>query len=143
MLSTIILNTLTVMIVVALHYEALHRLSQVMPRLRLKSRPKIILGVFGALAAHAVEIWVFAAAYYIGIHQLQLGELANGAVTSLMDCAYFSFTVYTTLGFGDITPHGHLRFLAGLESLTGLVLITWSASFLYLEMQKYWGEEVV
>ena len=31
-----------------------------------------------------------------------------------------------------------LRYLTGLESLTGLVLITWSASFLYLEMTRYW-----
>jgi hypothetical protein len=57
---------------------------------------------------------------------------------SLYDCVYFSFTTYTTLGFGDIQPHGELRFLAGLEALTGLVLITWTASFLYLEMTRYW-----
>ena len=55
-----------------------------------------------------------------------------------MDCAYFSFTIYTTLGFGDIVPHGNMRYLTGLESLTGLVLITWSASFLYYEMQRHW-----
>lgn len=47
---------------------------------------------------------------------------------------------YTTLGTGDIEPHGDLRYLTGLESLTGLVLITWSASFLYLEMTRYWDE---
>jgi hypothetical protein len=29
--------------------------------------------------------------------------------------------------------------LTGLESLTGLVLITWTASFLYYEMQRYWN----
>ena len=59
---------------------------------------------------------------------------------SLLDCVYFSFTSYTTLGFGDIVPFGDLRFLTGLESLTGLVLITWTASFLYLEMTRYWDE---
>jgi hypothetical protein len=35
---------------------------------------------------------------------------------------------------------GNLRFLAGLEALLGFVLITWSASFLYFEMQKYWNK---
>ena len=34
-----------------------------------------------------------------------------------MDCVYFSFTAYTTLGFGDIVPHGDLRFLAGARSV--------------------------
>jgi hypothetical protein len=33
---------------------------------------------------------------------------------------------------------GGLRFLSALESLTALVLITWTASFLYLEMTRYW-----
>ncbi|EEB77646.1 hypothetical protein GPB2148_582 [marine gamma proteobacterium HTCC2148] len=58
-----------------------------------------------------------------------------------MDCVYFSFTTYTTLGMGDIEPIGDLRYLTGLESLTGLVLITWSASFLYLEMTRYWDRD--
>jgi hypothetical protein len=40
---------------------------------------------------------------------------------------------------GDIQPHGDLRFLTGIESLTGLVLITWTASFLFVEMQRFWN----
>jgi len=31
-----------------------------------------------------------------------------------------------------------LDFLTGLETLTGLVLITWTASFMFIEMQKFW-----
>ena len=58
-----------------------------------------------------------------------------------MDCAYFSFTVFTTLGFGDIRPTGPVRFLAGLESLTGLLLIAWTASFLYYEIKRFWDEK--
>jgi hypothetical protein len=58
----------------------------------------------------------------------------------LLDCAYFSFTVYTSLAFGDIVPLGDLRFLYGLKSLIGLVMIAWSASFMHLEMQKNWGD---
>ena len=41
-----------------------------------------------------------------------------------LDCVYFSFTTYTTLGTRDIEPIGDLRYLTGLESLTELVLIT-------------------
>ena len=43
---------------------------------------------------------------------------------ALFDGAYFSFTTYTTLGFGDIEVHGYIRHLVGFESLTGLLLIT-------------------
>jgi hypothetical protein len=31
-----------------------------------------------------------------------------------------------------------MRLIAGVESLNGLVLIGWSASFTYLEMARFW-----
>lgn len=124
-----------------LHYEFLYRLTLRMPTMRIKHRFRIVLGVFTALIAHAVEVWIFAFAYYFMHHAKGWGHFEGNFDGSLMDCAYFSFTTFTTLGFGDITPHGDLRYLTGIESLTGLVLITWTASFLYLEMQRYWGEE--
>lgn len=57
---------------------------------------------------------------------------------TLLDCVYFSFSTFTTAGYGDIEPTGNLRFLTGVEGLTGLVLVGWSASFLFIEMQRYW-----
>ena len=55
-----------------------------------------------------------------------------------LDYVYFSAITNTTVGFGDFVPSGPVRFLAGMGALTGLVLITWSASFTFLEMQRYW-----
>ena len=46
--------------------------------------------------------------------------------------------VYTTVGFGDIVPEGALRMITMSEALSGLSLITWSASFTFLEMQRLW-----
>ncbi|MFB9846226.1 potassium channel family protein [Oceanisphaera arctica] len=89
--------------------------------------------------AHAIEIWIFAIAYYFMNRADGWGHLSGNFDGSLMDCGYFSFTVFSTLGFGDIQPNGNLRYLTGIESLTGLVLITWTASFLYFEMQRHWG----
>jgi hypothetical protein len=99
-----------------------------------------LFGVFGALLAHVVEIWLFAFGYYFMHHQ-GWGALQGNYDGSLLASAYFSFTTFTTLGFGDIEPHGDLRYLTGIESLTGLVLITWSASFLFYEMQRNWGRD--
>lgn len=141
MLVDFLVNSLVVIAVVIFHYEYLHQLSRYLPRLRLRPRFKIVLGVGGALVAHAIEIWIFAGVYYVAMHEFQWGSLTGGNAYSLMECAYYSFTVFTTLGFGDITPEGPLRYLTGIESLTGLVLITWTASFLYIEMQKYWEDE--
>ena len=106
--------------------------------MKIRHQYRIVFGVFGALVAHAIEIWIFALVYYKMHHASGWGSLVGNFDGSLMDCGYFSFTVFTTLGFGDIEPLGNLRYLIGVESLTGLVLITWTASFLYYEMQRHW-----
>ena len=58
-----------------------------------------------------------------------------------MVCGYFTFSTYTTLGYGYSSPIGNLMYLTGIESFTGLVLITCTASFIYYEMQRYWDSK--
>lgn len=138
MIALFFVTCTVVTFAVVIHYEFLYRLTRLMPQLKIKHRFRIVLGVFTALVAHSIEVLIFAVAYYFMHGAKGWGELRGNFNGSLFDCSYFSFTTYTTLGFGDIEPTGMLRFLVGIESLTGLVLITWTASFLYLEMQKYW-----
>jgi len=138
MLAVILVNIVVVSIVVIIHYEFLLRLTDLMPKIKIMHRFRIVLGVFVALIAHTVEVWIFAFAYYFMHNADGWGHLEGNFDGSLMDCAYFSFSTFSTLGFGDIAPQGDLRYLTGIESLTGLVLITWTASFLFIEMQKYW-----
>lgn len=137
----IIVNCLLVWLVVVIHYEFLYKLVNYQPKINIKHRFRIVIGVFGALLAHIIEVWVFAFAYFFMHKSAGWGYLEGNFDGSLMDCGYFSFTTFTTLGFGDIQPFGNIRYLTGVESLTGLVLITWTASFLYLEMQRYWTND--
>jgi hypothetical protein len=138
MIYVFLINSLVVAIAVMVHYEFLYRVTLYIPKMKIKHRFRIVVGVVGALVAHALEIWIFAVAYYFMNLIDGWGHLKGNFDGGLMDCGYFSFTVFSTLGFGDIEPIGHLRYLTGIESLTGLVLITWSASFLFYEMQKHW-----
>ena len=135
-----LINSLVVATAVIIHYECLYRITLNIPKLNIKHRYRIVFGVFGALIAHVLEIWVFALAYYFMHNAEGWGELSGNFDGSLMDCTYFSFTVFSTVGFGDIAPLGDLRYLTGIESLTGLVLITWTASFLFFEMQRDWNK---
>ncbi|WP_299018129.1 potassium channel family protein [uncultured Photobacterium sp.] len=139
MIIIFLVNSSIAVIAVIIHYEFLYHLTTIIPKMTIFHRFRIVFGVFGALVAHTVEVWIFSFAYYWMHHHEGWGHLSGNFDGSLLDCAYFSFTTFTTLGFGDIEPTGNLRYLTGIESLTGLVLITWTASFLYLEMRRYWS----
>lgn len=140
MLSAFIVNSLVIVLVVIVHYEVLHTLFVWMPRLPVPNRFRVVVAVIGALIAHAIEVWIFALTYYWLIREGTYGALQRNFDGSLLDCVYFSFTSYTSLGLGDIEPIGHLRFLSGLEGLVGLVMIGWTASFIYVEMTRFWRE---
>ena len=129
--------TVMVLLSVLVHYETLRLISGFMPRLSHPPRRRIILVIVGAFAGHTVEIWLWGIAYWSLIDHFGLGHLA-GIDGSLFECVYFSSVTFTTLGFGDVTPVGPLRLLAGAEALTGFMLIGWTASFTYLAMRDFW-----
>ena len=134
-------TAVSVGICVLLHYEVLSLLSRTMARMQGRLRRRVLFGIFGVLSVHIADIWIFGIAYTL----LLLASPAFGSVhgifaPSLLDHVYFSAMTFTTVGFGDVYPRGPVRFMAGTEALTGLVLITWSASFTYLEMSRFWRE---
>ena len=133
------LNSLLITLAVLVHYEILRLLSGLIPRLNITHRLRIVVGV-GTLVAHVAEIWLFGVAYYYMVQVPGFGGFQGNYNGTFLDCVYFSFTSYTSLGFGDIEPWGDLRFTAGLEALVGLVLIGWTASFLYVQMSRFWNE---
>lgn len=101
------------------HYEFLSCLSVRRVEPRFNIRIGVVFGVCGAIAAHTVEVWIFAFAYFFVHRASGWGELLGQFGGGLMDCVYFSFTTVTTLGFDDIHPVGSVRFLTGVEALTG------------------------
>ncbi len=139
MFKLYLVNTIVVATAVLIHYEGLLQLSRLLPHMRhVGYRFRIITGVVGAMVAHTLEMWMFGFVYYAMVNARGFGTITGDPDLRLMDCIYFSFVTYTSLGYGDLTPVGGLRFLAGLEALTGLVCIAWTASFLFYEMERYW-----
>lgn len=123
---------------VVVHFEALSLLNRLVTKLR-SPRGSLVIVMCGLLLAHVVEIWLYGAAYGVLVYTGSMGTLlqANGA-NDILEPVYFSAMVYTTVGFGDIVPTGPLRLLVGTEALVGLSLITWSASFTFIHMQRLW-----
>lgn len=133
-----IVATLLVGICVIIHYEALRRLSG-LALVPGRHRWLVLVSVFGTLIAHVLEIWFFGGAYWLAVEYVDLGRIIPDP-RDAFDYVYFSAMVYTTVGFGDLVPEGPIRMIASAEALTGLALITWSASFSYLQMQRIWRD---
>ena len=132
--------TLLVVVTTLLHYEALRALGVVLPRLRMRSRAKLVLVIVGAFVAHAAEIALYAGALYVLVRWAGAGALGSAPLT--MDVAlYFSAETFTSLGYGDVVPQGPVRLISGVEALNGLLLIGWSASYTYVSMERFWGTE--
>ena len=120
-----------------IHYELLRVLSTALARLQIPPRGKLLLVIFATFFAHALEILLYALAVYLLVHAVRLGTL-GAHHGSLAQCLYFSAETYTSLGYGDIVPTGDLRLVAGVEALNGLLLIGWSASYMYIAMERFW-----
>ncbi len=142
MLLAMFFGILLVFATVMIHYEVLRITSSVVMHLAIPPRPRLLVVIFAVFLAHTVEIWIYALAYYLLGHDFGLGVLGEfGGVFGyhFRDFLYFSTITYTSLGLGDVYPLGDLRLIAGIEALTGLLMIGWSASFTYLVMEKFWG----
>jgi hypothetical protein len=126
-------------VIIALHYEVLRNCMRLLPVVSHKRRQRVIVLILVILMTHVAEIWLFGSAYWLLLRSETFGSIDGiVAIGGILDHVYFSAMVYTTVGFGDLIPHGPIRFMTGMEALTGLVMITWSASFTFLEMQRDW-----
>lgn len=138
MLSTAGLTFLLVALSAFIHYEALRFCNDRLQDIDwIAARAKVLIAVSAAFCSHLAHIALFAGGYALlqdtsmgGLHG-EFNHLASGFL-------YFSAETYTSLGFGDVYPTGAMRLIAGIEALTGLLLISWSSSFTYLEMARHW-----
>ena len=134
------LSAAVAVVCVLFHYEVMSLTSRLLPRMRVPRRTRIVGLILAMLAAHVVEVWIFALTYWLIDPWPSLGRLPGEFDEGALDFVYYSVVTFTTLGFGDIVPTGAVRILTGTEALLGLSLITWSASLAFLEMQRDWRE---
>ena len=133
------ITLLAVLLVLAsayVHYEILWRLNHVLPRLHLyPARASVLLAVLGAFVSHFIQISLFACAYLF----IQGRGEAGAGHMDFRTALYFSTQIYTTLGLGDIYPVSRARGIVEAESITGFLMISWTASFTFLEMNRFWS----
>lgn len=132
---------LLVIITVIIHYEILSMVSDhVVPWAQHRFRGRRVIGISIAtlMLGHIIEIWVFAFAMFGLLATNLFGSLTGEFDGSLSSYLYFSAVNYTSLGDNMIRPTGPIRAIAVSETLAGMMMIAWSASFAYLKMEQIW-----
>jgi hypothetical protein len=140
--ALVVASTLLVLVAcVLVHYEGLVLAQKRIAREHRHMRLRVLHAISLILVLHALEIWIFGIALWLLLKWPQCGSIGGGGEMHFLDHIYLSAMSYTTVGFGDVIPVGPIRFMAATEALSGLVLITWSASFTYLELERYWERD--
>ena len=124
--------------VIVVHCETMTWLTKIARRAHLPIRIGLLIGVFNLFAAHSLEVWIFAGGLYFANEIADLGSLSGAFDGSARDYLYISLVNYTTLGYGEIVPTGHLRTICGFEALTGLLMMAWSAAFTVFQLTIRW-----
>lgn len=138
MLAAILVAAVLVVASVLINYEALQLTSDFIPRLLIRPQQRILVVLATIMIVHLMVISLFAVSYYVMSNLLGVGSMHGEFNGEALDYFYYSATTYTTLGIGDVYAQGPMRIVSGLESLTGLVMISWSATFTYLNMERFW-----
>jgi hypothetical protein len=82
------------------------------------------------------------------LHLSQVAVWAAGfrytrALPDLETATYFSLVTFTTIGYGDVVLPPGWRLLAGIEGLTGILLIGWSTALMFTvvnRMYEFWRQ---
>lgn len=131
MLSAVVIALILIVSCGAVHYAFMRGLDLTFKASRLGKGLKLQISLLIAVIVHSFEAGLYAIGFQFS-HSLNLGGFKGlESPHSIMDVFYFSLVNYTSLGLGDIYPTGHLRFLAGIESLNGFLLISCSAALLF------------
>jgi len=137
-LVAILTSIVAVVCCVGLHLATLVTLSRTLNRWFKRAHWRAIgCLVLIAILAHLLEMSIFALGIRV-LEDLHDGQLHMGQID--FEPWYQSAVAYTTLG-DDTPPLPSIRLLVAVEALTGLILITWTASFLFVVMQRTWDDE--
>ena len=127
MLQNLALGTLMIILTVLIHTFGLIAVTRVMThatdRFRMHGHRSRVIAmisvVFGLFLVLTVEVWLWAACYWV------LDALPNFA-----EALYFSTVSFSTVGFGDVIPKHQWRLLGALEAVNGFLMIGWSTAYL-------------
>lgn len=138
MLTALILGLLLSVLVAEIHFESFNLISKMFSGISMRLR--MLLVFFSILVTHVAEIIMYALVIYLLQNQLGFGGFTKEFEPTIINYVYYSAVSYTTVGISSFNATGPLKIIGSLESLTGFMLITWSASFAYSSFGSFWKQ---
>ncbi len=136
--EALIISIVLVLFTTAIFYEILGVVLRVVAKHDLRGRLLMFFLVVSIFSAHTIAIWIYGAVYWVMVHTFGVEPLSGIAHDNFFGYIYFSAATYSSLGIGDVFPHGVMQFITGVQVLNGLVLIGWSVMVTYFSVQKLW-----
>ena len=119
-----------------LHAAGLELIRRAKPRQKKHRHLGLLFTFWGLAILHLLEIAVAATVLAFLLSDPGNGTLTEGSGSSAADYLYFAGVSFATLGYTQLEAHGAIRLLVMTLSLSGFMLLTWSATFIY----TIWGE---
>jgi hypothetical protein len=119
-----------------LHMGGLELLRRTKPKQEKHRHLGLLFTFWGLAMLHMAEIGVAASLLAFLLSIPGNGSLSQGFGSTAADYIYFAGVSFGTLGYTQLEAHGAIRLLIMMISLSGFMLITWSATFIY----TIWGE---
>ncbi len=125
MLSQLTIGSALVVVTVLVHGVSLDIIIRALRAIRIETLARwrslsFSLFVLAIFSAHVIEIWIWAVFYFF-IEEIPTFETA----------LYFSTSLFTTVGYADLTLSEEWRLLGSLESANGMILFGWSTAFIF------------
>lgn len=134
----IFISIALVLLTTSIFYEILGVVLRIIAKRNLRNRPLMFFLVVAIFSAHTVAVWIYGTVYWVMVHTFGAEPLSGIAHDNFFGYIYFSAATYSSLGIGDVFPHGAMQFITGVQVLNGLVLIGWSVMVTYFAVQKLW-----
>lgn len=96
----------------------------------------LLFTFWGLALLHLLEIAMGAGLLALLLSYGDHGSLSSGFGSTAADYLFFAGVSFSTLGYTQLDAHGAIRLLVMILALSGFMLITWSATFIY----TIWGE---
>ncbi len=99
-------------------------------------RLSTIRGLLSAVWLLIVVVTCFAAVHLAEIALWALLYQGMDSMPNMETALYFSAVTYTTVGYGDVVLPLEWRLAAGIEALTGILMVGWTSALIFFVLVR-------